>query len=623
MLRPTLYFVPIGIFLIFFCNACGNKKPLPTVKDKIPKEDITILYKKAERYSSSNPDSLSIAANQILKFGKLYNDHKAIVMAEKYIARTHWNSGNHSLSMKVALRALKNAEKWGVNSEIPDIYAIIGNLHKEKQNYVMALEAADEGMKVANKEKDTISVIYMARLKAMFTQGIGANTKDTALIHRSLNMHLQWLKLAESNSSPRFEQARIAYYNNIAQVYTKRKQMDSAEFYINKAIVLAKKYDQLISLTYSYTWLSKVYDSRGQSDSSLACLNRALKIAQDLERPHREMEIYDYMMESLRNAGNYKEALSAYTRYSALRDSMQILKNVRQVGELQLQYEDQKKDQQISVLGEINKVRLKQTVGALIGLGLFILVSVVMFIQYRIIRRNNAELAESNRKIYDQSDKMQFLMKELHHRVKNNLQIVSNLLSLQANRLTDDDSRKIIKAGQQRIETMSIIHKNLYSQENVNLVNMKAYVTDLLESVMQSFGVEENQIDLNITVDIKELDIDIAMPLGLIINEWITNSFKHAFQDVERPVVCLKLIEYKGKIQLEIRDNGPGFDLNKWERPNGSFGVRLIKVLSKQLEGFCRVVQDSGACFQLEVPIKSSGKSASELQKRARQTSVF
>lgn len=623
MSRSTFYSVIVGIFLIFLCNACGNKKPLPTVNDKISAEDITILYKKADRYSNSNPDSLSIAANQILKFGNQYNDHKAIVMGEKYFARSYWNSGNHSLSMKIALRALKNAEKWEINSEIPDIYAVIGNLHKEKQNYVMALEAADKGMKVAEKGKDTISVIYMARLKAMFTQGIGANTKDTAMIHRSLNMHLQWLKLAESTSSPRFEQARIAYYNNIAQVYTKRQQMDSAVFYINKAILLVKKYDQLISLTYSYTWLSKVYDSRGQSDSSLIFLNKALKVAQDLKRPHREMEIYDYMMESLRNAGNYKEALNAYTRYSALRDSLQILKNVRQVGELQLQYEDQKKDQQISVLGEINKVRSKQTVGALVGLALFIFLSIVMFIQYRIIRRNNAELAESNRKIYDQSDKMQFLMKELHHRVKNNLQIVSNLLSLQANKLTDDDSRRIIKAGQQRIETMSIIHKSLYSQESVNLVNMKAYVADLLESIIQSFGIEESQIDLNITVDIKELDIDIAMPLGLIINEWITNSFKHAFRDVERPVVCLKLIEYKDKIQLEIRDNGPGFDLNKWERPNGSFGVRLIKVLSKQLEGFCRVVQDSGACFQLEIPVKSSGRLALDLQKRPRPTSVF
>ena len=604
MTRIAPYLCFICFVLLLSATSCQHEKPLISVTDKSASEKLTLLYARAEKFGNSNPDSLAHVADEILKLADIDDNHTAIVKGEKYAAKASWNSGNHATAMVQAVKALRDAEKWQVSSEIPTIYAIIGNLHKEKNNYSMAFESVDKGMAVSKQLKDTVSIIYMARLKAMFTQGLGSNKRDTAMIHRSLNMHLQGLKLAES--SPAFERTRIAYYNNIAQVYVKRRQLDSAEYYVNKAIFLAKKYEQFLSLTYSYTWLALVMEKRGQQQKSLDYLGMALKIAKDLKHPYREMEIYDYTMEVLRGAENYKDALQAYTSYSQLRDSLKVLENVKQVGELQVRYEAEKKDRQIGSLGEVNELRSKQTIGALAGLGVVLALSAMMFSQYRVIRRNNAVLAENNIRIRAQSDKMQFLMKELHHRVKNNLQIVSNLLSLQANRLADDDARKIMKAGQQRIETMSIIHRSLYSQDSVNMVNMKDYVADLLESIVQSFGDENDPTYLNVTVEVGELDVDIAMPLGLIINEWITNSFKHAFHNVIKPVITLKLIETSDQIKLEIKDNGPGFDLIKWERPNGSFGVRLIKVLSRQLEGLCRVVEGSGACLQLEIPLNRS-----------------
>src|SRR5699024_8963355 len=110
--------------------------------------------------------------------------------------------------------------------------------------------------------------------------------------------------------------------------------------------------------------------------------------------------------------------------------------------------------------------------------------------------------------------------KELHHRVKNNLQIVSSLLSLQTNHLSDEESLQAVKTGQQRIEAMSLIHRSLYKNENPNSVNMPEYVISLIENIMQSFGRNEEDTDINICVDIKELDVELALPLGLIINEW-------------------------------------------------------------------------------------------------------
>jgi two-component sensor histidine kinase len=558
------------------------------------------LYKKADDYSTLWPDSLRMVAGLVEKEGRRLNDKQAIVRAQRYNAQALWRLGNHKEAMKTAILALKDAEKWKLGTEIPDIYAVIGNLHKEKANYSMALNAADKGMAVARDNKDTASIIYMARLKAMFTQGIGADKADTALIHKSLNMHLEGLKLAES--SPRFEKHRIAYYNNIAQVCVKRGEMDQARFYVTKGIKLAKKYNQLISLTYGYTWLSQIYLHEGDKEEGTRYLTEALRITKELRNPFREMEVNRYLYRALKETSDYKGALEAYTRYSVIRDSLRVLENVRQVGEMQVQYEAEKKDQQIKNLGEVNKARTRETGWALAGLGLFLLLSVFMIYQYRTISRTNKELENNNRKINEQAEKLTILMKELHHRVKNNLQTVSSLLSMQSSRLTDDEARESIRAGQQRIEAMSLVHKSLYSHDTVNLVDMKEYIGNLIDSIMHSFGADRSQLDLSVAVSVQEVDIDVAMPLGLIVNEWVTNYFKYAFKNVADPRLIV-VLESRGMIYLEIIDNGPGIDLAVWKKPAGSFGMKLVQVLARQLNGKCRVAVDGGTTFILEIPL--------------------
>jgi two-component sensor histidine kinase len=413
-------------------------------------------------------------------------------------------------------------------------------------------------------------------------------------------MHLDGLELAES--SPHFERNRIAYYNNIAQVLVKRRETDKALFYVTKGIALAKKYNQLLSLTYSYTWLSQIYLQLNEPEKGKEYLLKALKITQELKNPFREMEVYRYLYQALKPSNDYSATLAAYTRYIDIRDSLRVLDNVRQIGELQVQYEAEKKDQQIAALGVVNEVKTREITWITIGLAVFLVLSLFMIFQYRVIARSNRILEENNRKINEQSEQMKFLMKELHHRVKNNLQIVSNLLSLQSNRLTDEDARQSIRTGQQRIEAMSLIHKSLYNQDNVNMVDMREYLTNLVESVMQSFGFSEERFGLILQVDVQELDIDLAMPLGLIVNEWITNSFKHAYQHIQHPELSLKL-KMNNTIQLEISDNGRGMDMKLWDRPSGSFGIKLIKVLSRQIDGHCTVAVNAGTRFTLEIPL--------------------
>ncbi|RDC61479.1 histidine kinase dimerization/phosphoacceptor domain -containing protein [Adhaeribacter pallidiroseus] len=434
----------------------------------------------------------------------------------------------------------------------------------------------------------------------MFTRSYGTEIKDTALITKSLPIHLAGLQLAES--SDKFEKDRTPYYNNIAQYYLYDQQdYPKAIYYGNKALAIGTKNKQLASLHYTYNWLGEAYFALGERTKGLNFLKKALQTAQKVNRPYRVMELYQVLARYHQQTGDYQKALHLFTKYDLLRDSLALLDNLRQMNELEVQYQAGKKDQEINVLKQIQKTRSLQISWTLGVIGILVVSGVVFGLQFRTIQQKNRLLHTQNGQINEQAEQLKLLMKELHHRVKNNLQIVSSLLRLQSNRLVDEDARKAVKVGRQRIEAMSLIHRSLYQQNNPNLVNMREYITDLLESLMESFGVDKAQLNLKLCISVAELDVDKALPLGLIINEWVTNAFKYAYQQVPEPQLQVELHNTNG-LQLLIRDNGPGLPATVWEKPQTSFGLKLVKVLSKQLNGTCAVENQGGTTFKLHIP---------------------
>ncbi|QMU27139.1 sensor histidine kinase [Adhaeribacter radiodurans] len=339
----------------------------------------------------------------------------------------------------------------------------------------------------------------------------------------------------------------------------------------------------------------------GQQAQGLRYLQQALQFAHQIKLPYRAMEIYQVIARYNQQMGNYQQALTYFTRYDLLRDSLALLENLRLMNELEVQYQAGQKDQEINVLTQKSKTRAIQMYATLGIMGILIISGIVFGLQFRTIRRKNILLNTQNEQINEQAEKLKLLMKELHHRVKNNLQIVSSLLSLQSNRLQDEDARRAVKVGRQRIEAMSLIHRSLYQQDNPNLVNMREYITDLAESLMESFGVSKGELKLDLCISVAELDVDKALPIGLIINEWVTNAFKYAYPNVPEPHLSINLQDNNG-LQLLIQDNGPGLPAAVWEKPQTSFGLKLVKVLSKQLNGTCSVQNQNGTTFTLHVP---------------------
>jgi tetratricopeptide (TPR) repeat protein len=352
------------------------------------------LIASAGKVENSDLKSLLSIARQLYQVSTGTGNKRALVYAEIIQATYYWQTASHSQAMQFSLQALQVAEKWGVNEALPHIYRIIANLYKENSNYPMANNAADKGLNAAKLNHDTTGIIEMLGLKAMFTHSYYLKIKQPEHDLTSLGLQFEGLKMAEF--SPRYEKLRIRFYNNLAQYYKDKKDYTQTLYYVNKAIVLAKKYNQSRSLTYSYSWLGEAKYFMGQHGEGMAYLDTALLIAQKIHEPYRQMEVYQSMYACYLSTQNYKEALACTNRVSSLRDSLKMAENLRLIGDMQLKYETVKKDQEIILLNQSGKTKNLTIMWVLISSISFLALGVVLFFQYMIIRRKNKAIHHKN-----------------------------------------------------------------------------------------------------------------------------------------------------------------------------------------------------------------------------------
>ena len=195
-------------------------------------------------------------------------------------------------------------------------------------------------------------------------------------------------------------------------------------------------------------------------------------------------------------------------------------------------------------------------------------------------------------------------MRELHHRVKNNMAIVTSLLRMQANRLTDPKAAQAVRDSQQRVEAMALIHQSLYLDNAALRVHMHRFVHRLVEALSRAYGYPPQTLCLDVAVEPLELDVDVALPLGLIINELVTNAFKYALPHASAPVLRIELRQIDAApaiLELEIEDNGPGIPARQHGAMPPSFGNRLVEALVQQLKGQLLAENRPGAYYHLRV----------------------
>ena len=191
------------------------------------------------------------------------------------------------------------------------------------------------------------------------------------------------------------------------------------------------------------------------------------------------------------------------------------------------------------------------------------------------------------------------LLQEIHHRVKNNLQIVSSLLSLQSRYIEQPDSIEIFRDSQSRIKSMALVHEKLYQSGDLTRINLSEYIPDLVSDLFRSYGVNYNLVQFKINSENISLDINTAIPCGLIINELVTNSIKHAFQGIIKGEIVVELKYEDDCLKMKVQDNGVGFPEEVNLSNIKTLGLQLVISLTKQLDGSIELIKENGTSFNI------------------------
>jgi two-component sensor histidine kinase len=232
-------------------------------------------------------------------------------------------------------------------------------------------------------------------------------------------------------------------------------------------------------------------------------------------------------------------------------------------------------------------------------------VLIIIYVYYKNVKKKNKKLVEQTHIINNKNmllekvvSEKDILIKEIHHRVKNNLQLVMCLLNIQSRKSNNEEVIDFIEKGQARITSMALIHQNLYNSENLSSVDFNEYVNQLINSIVASHGEIVNHISFKVRTNNINFDIQTGIPLGLIINELICNSLKYAFLNRKKGEIVIEMSHIKNdEYELSYSDDGVGYDHSIIN--DTSIGIKLVRLLTEQLKGSIIINNNMGMKYTI------------------------
>jgi len=298
--------------------------------------------------------------------------------------------------------------------------------------------------------------------------------------------------------------------------------------------------------------------------------------------------------------GDNAAAVAHYKKYTALLDSSFRISRTRQAEELQVIYQTNEKDNQINLLMQQAKLEKANSENAALlrnfsiaGVVAAMIIAGLLYRQNKLRKRNNQVITVKNEQLQQLLADKEWLLKEIHHRVKNNLQIVISLLDSQSEYINNEAAIAAIEDNMRRVHAMALIHQKLYLSDDVSSIAMPEYINELVRYTCDSFDTG-NRIVFRQEIEQLDLDVSQAIPLGLIINESIVNSLKYAFPE-RKGTVSIELYRDKADhLVLKVSDNGTGLPEGFNTKAHTSLGLDLMQGLSKQLNGNFNIESNNG-----------------------------
>jgi two-component sensor histidine kinase len=512
---------------------------------------------------------------------------KHVLYAENVLAIALGRQGKYVDGFAYTKAAIENM-KWS------GIYAVAGSMYIRLGSLYESVGKNDEALLWYKKALDT----RKTETRVFWYKSLFYAT--TLLRDVNPEASLSLMNTITSQFAPQSVWEQLQIFSIKGWCYEKLNKPGLADKNYMSFLKLSNKYpskDSYGELAYTYLLIGNFYVSQSNLKKARLFLKRGIT------NPEKNVDFdaakYSLLFRIDSLEGNYKSAMQNHIKYKLYSDSLTSIDQRQKLDELTVRYAAEKKDKDIKILrqhGALQLVELKQNKFTrnimMAGTAVLLIILILLFSQFRLKQRTNNEMNKRNVALKRLVDEKEWLIKEVHHRVKNNLQIVISLLQSQAAYL-ETDALKAIETSQNRIYTMSLIHQKLYQSEDIQTINMAGYIPELIKYLKDSFD-NSNKIDFKIKIDEINLDASIAIPLALIINEAVTNSIKYAFPDNRPGVISIFLHEQSESLRLELADHGIGMDKNLFNENSISLGFQLIKGLTKEIHGDVSIKSNNG-----------------------------
>lgn len=491
----------------------------------------------------------------------------------------------------VPKKKLYNFNRLSIIKSISVCYRSLED-YKKAEDYIL------QAIKIAETEKYTRTINELNRVYGEIL--LAQNKLDEAYekLHTAYTYYQESKNQAQTLSSGSNLGYCLVLQGNSHKAQFLYDSLNTVEF---SKTDFGGPYQRYLRLGYSLDEHNGNYkDAIEKMETSLMVLNR-------LNLGKEKIEILKTLAQAHKKKGNLDKSNHYYQEAFLLRDSLFNSELINTSKGLEAKYEAKQKEKEISFLNQDNLLKSKmlnqRTWALTIGGIALLVISLLLFYLFYFYRK----IQNQNQTVKKALEEKDYLLREIHHRVKNNLQVVSSLLSLQSRQIEDEDIRKAIDEGRNRVRSMALIHQNLYQNDSLSGVSVTGYLDNLIKELFDTYNITSENIILDLEIEEIALDIDTMVPLGLIINELISNCLKHAFPENGKGHISVKLLEHKDEIHLMVKDNGVGLDHTKMTQSK-SFGKKLINAFSKKLNAEMTTVNNNGT--EVSLIIKNYKKAA-------------
>lgn len=506
--------------------------------------------------------------------------------------------------------ALRSGEKKYINqitkkSKIYDVFGLNQQAIIEKRK-----EFANE---IKAKQNDTDYVasyyndqgVYFNRLKQ----------SDSALVYFKTADEIITKKLSYTSNKPHYQFFKGLIEGNMALAYANNGDYKKAIPFLKADVYYSKKVNDLESAFNSCILLSRCYIKLKELTPAQKYADSAVQINAIHTQPRIKLKLLFLLGELYDALGNANQSLVNYKAYLQLKDSVTDKEKEWQLINQQVALDIKRQDLEIAqknqliqnaeIADEKNKVYR-----AYLTAGLIILIIIIGFLFY--LNKNskkreydlefkNEKILLQNKQIENSLKEKELLLKEIHHRIKNNLQIISSVINLQSDKIKEGQLKEILSELKLRISSIALTHQMLYQKGTTNHVLLHEYLQNLITQIYKSY--ENENIKVNFETNSKDciINIDTAIPLGLLINEIMTNAFKHAFKGKDAGTIQITAKVSERNVELIIKDDGVGLPKDYQDKLNkpATLGFELISILKEQLNIKMDVSCNNGTQFNL------------------------